>query len=105
MALIKSQPSIPAYQDKRKEKRDCPGLLAKLSDPDSTARRWAARDLIACPDVVTALVQRLKIEQKISVRGVIITTLIGLSDPVAVTGLAECLRSEDAAYATRPLKR
>ena len=97
MALIKSQQSIPAYQDKREEKRDCPGLLAKLSDPDPTTRRWAARDIIDCPGVAPALIERLKIEQEISVREVIMTTLIGLADPMTVAGLAECLRSEDAA--------
>ena len=97
MALIKSQRSIPVYQDERKQKRDCSGLLANLSDPDSTSRRWAARDLIKCSGVVSALVERLKIEQDISVREVIITTLIGMADPEVVNGLAECLRSEDTA--------
>jgi len=97
MALIKSQQNIPVYQDERKQKRECSDLLAKLTDPDSTSRRWAARDIIDCPGVVPALIERLKIEQDISVREVIITTLIGMADPEVVNGLAECLRSEDTA--------
>lgn len=95
--IKKKQSSEPVSTDERKQKRDCPGLLTELSDPNPTSRRWAARDLIDCPEAVIALVDRLKIEPEVSVREVILTTLIRLGDPAAVAGLIDCLRSEDAA--------
>jgi len=97
MVFIKTKTSEPVFQDERKRERDCAGLLAQLSDPNPTARRWAARDLMNCPEVDSALVERLKIEPEVSVREVIITTLIRLGAPAAVIGLIDCLRSEDAA--------
>jgi len=97
MVFIKTKTSEPVFQDERKRERNCSGLLTQLSDPNPTDRRWAARDLMDCPEVAPALVERLKIEPEVSVREVIITTLIRLGDPAAVIGLVDCLRSEDAA--------
>lgn len=97
MAFIKKHTSGEAItQDERKQGRDCASLLAELAAPDATMRRWAARDLVECTDVAPALVERLKIEPELSVREVILTTLTRLADPAAITGLVDCLRSEDA---------
>lgn len=98
MAFIKKHNDGEAItQDERKQGRDCASLLEELAAANATVRRWAARDLLACPDVATALVERLKIEPELSVREVILTTLTKLGDPVAISGLTDCLRSEDAA--------
>jgi HEAT repeat protein len=97
MAFIKKQINEPDSQDRRIRERDCSGLLAELSDPNATARRWAARDIINCPGAAAALVGRLKLEPEVSVREVILTTLTRLGDPSAIAGLVDCLHSEDAA--------
>jgi HEAT repeat protein len=98
MAFIKKHTGGEAItQDERKQGRDCASLREELSAPNATVRRWAARDLVDCTDVATALVERLKIEPELSVREVILTTLTRLADPAAITGLVDCLRSEDAA--------
>ena len=97
MVFIKKQTNKQVSQDRRSRQRDCLALLAQLSDPNSTARRWAARDLVDCPGATAALVRRLKIEPVVSVREVILTTLTRLGDQTAVAGLVDCLRSEDAA--------
>lgn len=98
MAFIKKHTTGEAItQDERKQGRDCASLLAELGSPDATVRRWAARDLIDCPDVATSLVVRLKIEPELSVREVILTTLTRLADPASIAGLVDCLSSEDAA--------
>jgi len=78
----------------RKQTRDCANLARQLSDANPTARRWAARDLVECPDTSGALVERLKQESDIIVREIILTTLTRLGDDVAVKGLVDCLRSE-----------
>jgi HEAT repeat protein len=97
MAFIKTQRSESVHQEDRQQPRECVDLLAELSHANPTARRWAARDLINCPGITQALVERLKIESMLSVREVILTTLIRLGDPTAVAGLVDCLRSEDPA--------
>lgn len=98
MAFIKKHISSEAItHDERKQGRDCASLLEELAASDATMRRWAARDLVECPDVAVALVERLKIEPELSVREVILTTLTRLADPAAISGLIDCLRSEDAA--------
>lgn len=71
-------------------------LIAQLSDPDPLTRRWAARDLLAYPEAASALVAQLQSESEISVREVILTSLTRLGGDVAVAGLVQCLRSEDA---------
>jgi HEAT repeat protein len=76
--------------------RDCAGLVAQLTDADPAVRRWAARDLLGYPEATAALVSRIQAEGELSVREVILTTLTRLGGPIAVAGLVECLRSEDA---------
>ncbi|NEX22123.1 HEAT repeat domain-containing protein [Thiorhodococcus mannitoliphagus] len=97
MALIKTQSVEPVAEESRQAPRDCASLIASLTATDPIARRWAARDLVDCPEAAAALVERLKQESEVSVREVILTTLTNLGDPVAVAGLVDCLRSEDAA--------
>jgi len=96
MALIKRTPTTGRTEThERKQDRDCAGLQARLDDPSSEARRWAARDLVNCPDSSGALVNRLRMEMDPSVREVIFTTLTHLGDSTAVAGLVEFMRSED----------
>ncbi len=97
MALIKTAPLERAGHLERKQQRDCSSLERKLADPSAEARRWAARDLLDCPDSAAALVERLGLEADISVREVILTTLTRLGNSVAVAGLVQSMRSEDAA--------
>jgi HEAT repeat protein len=97
MAFIKTKPSQPVGADERTKPRDCASLLAALGDASPRTRRWAARDLADCPPASAALVDRLLIEEDISVREAILTTLTSWGDAAAVAGLVECLRSEDAA--------
>lgn len=96
MAFVKSQPVGPIADDERKQPRDCANLEAELDSPSPTARRWAARDLTDCPQASAALVRRLNCEDDVSVREVILSTLTALGDEVAVAGLVQCLRSENA---------
>ncbi len=97
MAFVKNKVSETIQEDERKQDRNCADLLVGLSDANATTRRWAARDLVDCPESAAALVERLKIEPEPSVREVILTTLTRLGDPSAIQALVDCLRSEDAA--------
>ncbi len=96
MALIKPQRS-PDASPARELERDCASLVISLNNPSTVTRRWAARDLADCPGSSAALVARLGDETDASVREVILTTLTRLGDGVAVAGLVQCMRSEDAA--------
>jgi HEAT repeat protein len=97
MATIKQHKPQSISADERRRPRDCAGLLDELRADNASARRWAARDLADFPEATDALVKRLKCETDASVREAILTTLTCLADPMAVAGLVECLRSEDAA--------
>lgn len=97
MAFVKKQLAQAIAEDERKQSRDCDNLIAELANSNPTARRWAARDLMDCPEASAPLVQRLQHESDVSVREVILTTLTALGDDVAVAGLVDCLKSEDAA--------
>jgi HEAT repeat protein len=97
MALIKSTPANRGDHPERKEERDCASLAVNLNDPAAEVRRWAARDLLQCPGSAGDLVSRIEVETDASVREVILTTLTRLGDKVAVAGLVQCMRSEDAA--------
>lgn len=97
MPIVKLHKSQVVDADERQRPRDFDGLLAELEMDNSSARRWAARDLASFPDAAAALVDRLKREDDASVREAILTTLISLGDEDSVARLVECLRSEDAA--------
>jgi HEAT repeat protein len=96
MAFVKKINSVTIDHDERKRPRDCGSLAHQLSDPDPSARRWAARDLAECPDASTTLIKQLRREMDASVREIILTSLTRRGDEDAVAGLVECLRSEDA---------
>jgi HEAT repeat protein len=96
MAIVKKQKSEAFDHDERKCGRDCEGLLRLLSNDNPTTRRWAVKDLVDCHDVSGALVWQLRQEEDASVREIILTTLTLRADNLAVAGLVECLRSEDA---------
>jgi HEAT repeat protein len=97
MAFIKKQIPQMVATDERKQSRDCASLVVALESSNPTARRWAARDLMDCPEVSAVLIQHLQREDDVSVREVILTTLTALGDEAAVAGLVNCLKSEDAA--------
>ena len=85
---------------KRSKSEPAPGIeqiLAALEGADAGGRRQAARQIAGCPDAAKALMSRLKREEEVAVREVILNTLVRLKDISIVDGLAECLRSEDAA--------
>lgn len=96
MAFIKKTTPPPRDVEDRALVRDCAGLIEQLTDVDPAIRRWAARDLLSYPEATAALVARIQAEGELSVREVILTTLTRLGGPIAVAGLVECLRSEDA---------
>jgi HEAT repeat protein len=97
MALIKKRaPARDPATNERQATRDFAGLCLALDSPDATARRWSARDLTLLPGASTPLLKRLQEETDVSVRAVILTALIRIADPAAITGLVECLSSEDA---------
>jgi HEAT repeat protein len=97
MALVKRKATQPAGAGRPKQQRNCAELAAALVDADAAVRRQAARDIIPCLHAATELVSRLKCEQDAAVREVILNSLVHLNDASAVSGLADCLRSEDAA--------
>lgn len=99
MALIKQKMTPPEVvaADERATPRDFKGLCEELNSEDSKARRWAVRDLLAFENASEPLVARLKIENNTSVRTAILDALAGICDETSITGLIDCLRSDDAA--------
>ena len=97
MPFIKKKDTESVTQEDRKHTRECADLIANLADSSATTRRWAARDLVNCPNAAVILVEQLKREPELSVREVILSTLTHLGDAAAIEGLVDCLRSEDAA--------
>jgi len=97
MGLVKQKIIQLAERGKPNDERNCDGLAAALEEGDAAGRRQAARALACCPDAAKTLVNRLKLEEDLSVREVILNALLRLNNPVAVSGLVDCLRSEDAA--------
>ena len=96
MAFIRQNSAELVSSDERKNAREFADLVAGLEDPNPSCRRWAARDLVDCPDATAALVARLPLEQDLTVREVIFSTLVKLGDPAAIDQLEKCLRSDDA---------
>ena len=96
MAFIKQSTPPAVGNDERGHDRASASLLIQLTDVDPAVRRWAARDLLQYPTATAALVARLQCEDNLSVREVILTSLTRLGGEIAVAGLMECLRSEDA---------
>ena len=101
MGLVKQKVIHLAVRGAPNPERDSNELLAALEDADAGVRRQAAREIMPCMGAAAALVSRLKREENAAVREVLLSALVRLNahlnDPLAVSGLAECLRSEDAA--------
>jgi len=97
MALVKGKSRALTCQEADKPERNCEQLAAVLESADAAGRRLAARQIGNCPGAAAVLVARLKIEQDLTVREAILSTLVRLGDPSVASGLAACLRSEDAA--------
>ena len=100
MGLVKRRPVGIAGKATPIEQRSREELEAALEDRDATVRRHAAQELTSCCDAAASLVSRLKREENTAVREAILNTLVRFNDPSTVSGLAECLRSEDAALRT-----
>jgi HEAT repeat protein len=97
MALVKRKGPQSVEPGRPKPQRNCEELAAALEGADARARREAARDIVHCLDAAGALVSRLKREEDTAVRESILNSLVRLNDPSAASGLADCLRSENAA--------
>jgi HEAT repeat protein len=97
MGLVKQKVVQLAERAEANPEPDCDELATALESADAAGRRQAARNMFRCPGAGRALVSRLKREVDGSVREIILNTLVGLNDAAAVTGLVDCLRSEDAA--------
>jgi HEAT repeat protein len=96
MAFIKKVFSTNSVLTTDQSPRSLASLLDALNDPLPETRRWAARDLLEHPSSTTALVKRLMSEDDMTVREIIFTSLTRLGGGVAIKGLVECIRSEDA---------
>jgi len=97
MGFVKQKVIQLAERGSPKPERDCGELVAALEDADASVRRQAAREIAPCHHAAAALVSRLKREENPAVREVLLSALIRLNDPLVVSGLADCLRSEDVA--------
>jgi HEAT repeat protein len=97
MGLVKGKTVRNGDKAEPIEQRSCEELVAALEDSDATVRRYAAQNIRSCLDAAAALVSRLKREKNTAVREAILNTLLRLHDPLIGRGLADCLRSEDAA--------
>jgi HEAT repeat protein len=97
MGLVKGKAVGCTNKSDPIEQQICEELAAALEDSDATVRRHAAQKITSCLNAATALVSRLKREENTAVREAILNSLLRLHDPSIASGLAECLRSEDAA--------
>lgn len=79
-------------------------LLVDLAAPEASRRRAAARALADHPTAAAALCDQLEIETAVSVRAVILTSLIRLQSPAIGARLAGLLRSDDAALRNAALE-
>jgi len=82
--------------EKRKFRRDFENLIQQLSSNIPSERRWAARDLANYSDASRYLLDHLDNEKNISVREVIISSLLKIRDEIAINGLIDYLKSDDA---------
>lgn len=94
MAFIKSNPGNNENND---EPQSCETTASLLVTGTTDQRRQAAREIIACEGASQSLVAQLSEEENPSVRHVIILSLTQIGDDIALQGLVDCLRSENAA--------
>ena len=94
MAFIKSNPGSNENND---EPQSCETTASLLVTGTTDQRRQAAREIITCEGASQSLVTQLSAEENPSVRHVIILSLTQIGDDIALQGLVDCLRSENAA--------
>lgn len=97
MGLIKGKTASSSKKASPVVQQSCEVLVSELEDSDATVRRHAAQKITPCLDAAPALIDRLKREGNTAVREAILNSLLRLHDPSIGIGLADCLRSEDAA--------
>jgi len=83
-------------RERRKVQRNFEGLVTQLSSENPKERRWAARDLADYKEASSYLVEQLMKEKDIAVREIIISSLLAIGDEIAIAGLINCLKSDDA---------
>jgi len=105
MGLVKQNTVQLGKCEKPHPERDRDALRAALENSDASGRRQAAREIVHCPDAASVLVSRLQRENDDAVREVILGALVRMSDPIALSGLVDCLRSEDAALRNEVIER
>jgi HEAT repeat protein len=96
MALVKQKATQLATQSKQKKERRVKNLVAGLEDADPAARRCAARALVHSKNGARTLLSRLRREEDLAVREVILASLVRICDPSVVGGLVVCLRTGNA---------
>ncbi len=97
MAIIKHPHPSLFHNESDIPANDLADLRSTLSESSPMARRWAARSLVVFPESAPDLIASLRQETDPSVREAILTSLTEIGTTEAVSGLVECLRSEDAA--------
>jgi HEAT repeat protein len=97
MGLIKGKAIGTADMAEPEEHLNFEELAVELEDSDATVRRHAAQKITSCLGAATVLVSRLKREKNTAAREAILNSLLRLHDPSIGSGLADFLRSEDAA--------
>jgi len=105
MGLVKQKTTQLAEREKPNPERDRDALRAALEDSDASRRRHAAREIAHYPDSTTLLVSCLQREEDGAAREVILGSLVRLNDPIALSGLVDCLRSEDAALRNEVIEK
>jgi HEAT repeat protein len=98
MALVKAggRPVESPSSAERARRLDFTELVEQLRSDDPARRRQTARELSALPESASLLCQHLEHETSVSVRSVIITSLIQSRSRTAVEGLIHYLHSEDS---------
>ena len=97
MGLVKGKTVRSTKKAEPIGQQSCEMLAAELEDADVTARRHAAQKIVTCQDGATVLIGRLQREENTAVREAILNSLLRLRDPSIISGLADCLRSENVA--------
>ncbi|MDI1472377.1 MAG: HEAT repeat domain-containing protein [Thermodesulfovibrio sp.] len=92
----KEEKVVEIKEERRKIQRDFDGLITQLSNQNPTERRWAARDLAEYKEASGYLIEQLKKEKDIAVREIIISSLLAIGDEIAISGLINYLKSDDA---------
>ncbi len=90
--------------EKRKSERTFEDLLNQLNSPVASERRWAAKDLADYKDSANELVKRLMKEEDLSVREQIFLSLMIVDGNVAIKGIIDCLKSDDASLRNQSIE-